>query len=52
MVNKGKYWIFEKNKGITVSYFKERKGTHKGTQYSISLKMKCILIKFNNARIS
>ena len=31
MVNKGKYWIFEKNKGAPVSYFKDLKGTYKGT---------------------
>ena len=30
MVNKGKYWIFEKNKGISVSNFKEPKGKNKG----------------------
>ena len=39
MVNKGKYWIFEKNKDIPVSYFGEPKGTHKGIQYSISFKL-------------
>ena len=38
MVNKGKYWIFEKNKGAPVSYFKYLKGTCKGIQYSISFK--------------
>ena len=27
MVNKGKYWIFEKNKGVPVSYFGELKGS-------------------------
>ena len=36
IVNKGKYWIFEKNKGTPVSYFGDLKGTHKGFQYSIS----------------
>ena len=36
MANKGKYWIFEKNKGAPVSYFGDLKGTHKGFQYSIS----------------
>ena len=36
MINKGKYWIFEKNKGTPVSYFGDLKGTHKGFQYSIS----------------
>ena len=36
MVNKGKYWIFKKNKGAPVSYFGDLKGTHKGFQYSIS----------------
>ena len=36
MVNKGKYWIFEKNKGAPVSYFGDLKGTHKGFQCSIS----------------
>ena len=35
MANKGKYWIFEKNKGAPVSYFGDLKGTHKGFQYSI-----------------
>ena len=39
MVNKGKYWIFEKNKDIPVSCFGEPKGTHKGIQYSISFKL-------------
>ena len=29
MVNKGKYWIFEKNKGISVSNFKEPKVRNK-----------------------
>ena len=37
MVNKGKYWIFEKNKGISVSNFEEPKGRNKGIQYWISL---------------
>ena len=36
MVNKGKYWIFEKNKGAPVSYFGDLKDTHKGFQCSIS----------------
>ena len=35
MVNKGKYWIFEKNKGISVSNFEEPKGRNKGIQYWI-----------------
>ena len=38
MVNKGKYWIFEKNKGISVSNFEEHKGRIKGIKYWISLK--------------
>ena len=38
MVNKGRYWIFEKNKGAPVSYFKDLKGTYKGIQYSSSFK--------------
>ena len=36
MANKGKYWIFEKNKGAPVSYFKDLKGTYRDVQYSIS----------------
>ena len=36
MVNKGKYWIFEKNKGAPVPYFGDLKGKNKGFQYSIS----------------
>ena len=36
MVNKGKYWIFEKNKGISVSNFGGPKGRNKGIQYWIS----------------
>ena len=28
--------FLKKNKGIPVSYFREPKGTHKSTQYSIS----------------
>ena len=38
MTIKGKYWIFEKNKGAPVSYFEDLKGTYKGIQYSISFK--------------
>ena len=36
MINKGKYWIFEKNNGAPVPYFGDIKGTQKGFQYSIS----------------
>ena len=36
MVNKGKYWIFETNKGTSVSNFGEPKGRNKGIQYWIS----------------
>ena len=37
MFNKGKYWIFGKNKGVSVSNFEEPKGRNKGIQYWISL---------------
>ena len=36
MVNKGKYWIYGKNKGIPVYNFEEPKGRNKGIQYWIS----------------
>ena len=36
MFNKGKYWIFGKNKGVSVSNFEEPKGRNKGIQYWIS----------------
>ena len=36
MVYKNKYWIFEKNKGVSVSNFEETKGRNKGIQYWIS----------------
>ena len=36
MVNKGKYWIFERNKDVSVSNFGEPKGRNKGIQYWIS----------------
>ena len=36
MVNKGKYWIYRKNKGIAVYNFEELKGRNKGIQYWIS----------------
>ena len=36
MVNKGKYWIYGKNKGVSVSNFEEPKGRHKSIQYWIS----------------
>ena len=36
MVNKGKYWIYRKNKGIPVYNFEEPKGRNKGIQYWIS----------------
>ena len=35
MVNKGKYWIYGKNKVIPVYNFEEPKGRNKGIQYSI-----------------
>ena len=43
MVNKGKYWIFEKNKGISVSNFKEPKGMNKGIQYWIFIQIGAML---------
>ena len=57
MVNKGKYWILEKNKGLPVSFwkilkgffqieysnFEGYKGIDKGNQYSISKEIKKIL---------
>ena len=43
MVNKGKYWIFEKNKGISVSNFEEHKGRIKGIKYWISLEIVVVL---------
>ena len=36
MFNKGKYWIFGKNKGVSVSNFEEPKGRNKSIQYWIS----------------
>ena len=36
MFNKGKYWIFGKNKGVSVTNFEEPKGRIKGIQYWIS----------------
>ena len=36
MFNKGKYWIFGENKGVSVSNFEEPKGRNKGIQYWIS----------------
>ena len=36
MINKGKYWIYRKNKGIPVYNFEEPKGRNKGIQYWIS----------------
>ena len=35
MANKGKYWIFGKNKGVSLSNFEEPKGRNKGIQYWI-----------------
>ena len=57
MVNKGKYWILEKNKGLPVSFwkiikgffqieysnFEGYKGIDKGNQYSISKEIEKIL---------
>ena len=57
MVNKGKYWILEKNKGVPVSFwkilkgffqieysnFEGYKGIDKGNQYSISKEIEKIL---------
>ena len=37
MFNKGKYWIFKINKGVSVSNFEEPKGRNKGIQYWISI---------------
>ena len=36
MFNKGKYWIFGKNKGVPVSNFEEPKDMNKSIQYWIS----------------
>ena len=36
MVNKGKYWIYGKNKGIPVYNFEEPKGRNKAIKYWIS----------------
>ena len=36
MVNKGKYWIYGKNKGIPVYNFEKPKGKNKDIQYWIS----------------
>ena len=61
MVNKGKYWILEKNKGVPVSFwkilkgifqieysnFKGYKGIDKGNQYSISKEIQKIISTFN-----
>ena len=60
MVNKGKYWILEKNKGLPVSFwkilkgffqneysnFEGYKGIDKGNQYSISKEIEKILSTF------
>ena len=60
MVNKGKYWILEKNKGVPVSFwkilkgffqieysnFEGYKGIDKGNQYSISKEIEKILSTF------
>ena len=57
MVNKGKYWILEKNKGLPVSFWnilkgffrieysnlEGYKGIDKGNQYSISKEIEKIL---------
>ena len=40
MFNKGKYWIFGKNKGVSVSNFEETKGRNKNIQYWISFQLK------------
>ena len=61
MVNKGKYWILERNKGVPVSFwkivkgffqieysnFEVYKGIDNGNQYSISKEIEKIISTFD-----